>query len=516
MAFPTTSVLDAFNRSNTGPPPSGSWSTDQYGFGLPGLRVAGNACVCDGGFAAGWWSAESFPADQEAWVTVSTWVDEVEVHIRLQNPGTSGVDGYILNILASSNLWRIYRLDNQNTTLLASGAITMSSGDRIGISAVGSTLTAYQDHAGGGWTVLGSTTDATYNAAGYIGLFASSASTVFDDFGGGAVVTSIPTVLAGTLAASTDASSPYTVTPTLPAHQAGDILVVCAAKNDAATLTCGTSGWAAVTGAAAQSNANFSSAWFWKRAASGAETNPTVTSSSTGGTNAGIYATAFRIRGAATSGEPFEDATLNGSPTSSTTPAGSTVTTTGADRLVLAVAQVDDDPAPSSGFPPSGWDEVTSQRSTTGGDYSILAISKEAASAGDVAGATIATLPGADYWRTLTVAVLPVAVDTTPPVVDVTAGPTPARISAVSGFDESDFTFEVDEACDAWEVRAVGDSSDPRDTGDPLVLTGGAIAADTPVPATVTYADLDDAGVAGTDGTKILKVYARDAAGNWS
>jgi hypothetical protein len=188
MAFPTSGSLDTFNRANTGPPPSANWTTDQYGFGLPGLKVVSNACACNGGFAAGWWSASSFAADQEAWVTVSTWVDEVEVHIRLQNPGTAGVDGYILNVISGSNLWRIYRMTDQNTTLLASGAITMSSGDQIGISAVGTTLTAYQNHAGGGWTTLGSTTDATYNTSGYIGLFASSASTVFDNFGGGAVV----------------------------------------------------------------------------------------------------------------------------------------------------------------------------------------------------------------------------------------------------------------------------------------------------------------------------------------
>lgn len=133
---------------------------------------------------------------------------------------------------------------------------------------------------------------------------------------------------------------------------------------------------------------------------------------------------------------------------------------------------------------------------------------------------------GADTWAGATsiavdwivdaILVNPVAADTTPPEVDVTAGPTPARISAVSGFDESDFTFEVDEGCQAWELRAVGDASDPRDTGDPLVLSGGAIPAETGQPQTVSYDDLDAAGIAGSDGPKTLKVFAQDAAGNWS
>lgn len=188
MAFPTTSVLDDFNRANTGPPPSGSWTTDQYAFGLPGLKVSSNTCIPNSAFAAGWWSASSFAADQEAYITVATWVDEIEVHLRLQTPGTAGVDGYILNIISSTNHWRIYRMTNQATTLLTSGAITMSSGDSIGFEAIGTSLTAYQKIGAGSWGTLGSTTDATYNTTGFIGLFANSASTVFDNFGGGAYI----------------------------------------------------------------------------------------------------------------------------------------------------------------------------------------------------------------------------------------------------------------------------------------------------------------------------------------
>ncbi|WP_217913244.1 hypothetical protein [Miltoncostaea marina] len=106
--------------------------------------------------------------------------------------------------------------------------------------------------------------------------------------------------------------------------------------------------------------------------------------------------------------------------------------------------------------------------------------------------------------------------DTTAPSADVTAGPTPAKISAVPGYDASAFTFVVDEPCQAWELRAVGDPSDPRDAGDPLVLSGGAVSAATPAERTVTYAHLEAAGIAGADGTKGLKLYARDLADNWS
>lgn len=100
-----------------------------------------------------------------------------------------------------------------------------------------------------------------------------------------------------------------------------------------------------------------------------------------------------------------------------------------------------------------------------------------------------------------------------PATVSVTAGPTPARISAVAGRDESAFTFEVDGPVDEWELRAVSSGGDPRDEGDPLVLSGGAVAESE--EQVVTYADLDAAGIAGADGPKMLKVYALNDGG-WS
>lgn len=96
---------------------------------------------------------------------------------------------------------------------------------------------------------------------------------------------------------------------------------------------------------------------------------------------------------------------------------------------------------------------------------------------------------------------------------ELTAGPTPARISAVAGRDEAAFEFSVDGPAEAWELRAVSDGADPRDEGDPLVLSGGAVAESE--SEVVTYADLAAAGIAGADGPKLLKLYALNDAG-WS
>lgn len=185
MAFPTTSVLDNFNRADAGPPPSASWTTDYYAFGLPGLKVSSNTCVPDAAFAASWWSASSFSANQEGFVTVSTFVNEAEVAARIQVPGTAGIDCY--SIYVNTTAWRLYRTDNQVSTIIANGSVTFANGERLGIECNGTTITGYR-YTGGAWGSLGSTTDATYNTTGFIGIYFGSASSVADDFGGGAVV----------------------------------------------------------------------------------------------------------------------------------------------------------------------------------------------------------------------------------------------------------------------------------------------------------------------------------------
>ena len=44
MAFPTTGLLDDFNRADEGPPPSASWSIS-YGGPHGELKVSSNQCV---------------------------------------------------------------------------------------------------------------------------------------------------------------------------------------------------------------------------------------------------------------------------------------------------------------------------------------------------------------------------------------------------------------------------------------------------------------------------------------
>jgi hypothetical protein len=103
--------------------------------------------------------------------------------------------------------------------------------------------------------------------------------------------------------------------------------------------------------------------------------------------------------------------------------------------------------------------------------------------------------------------------DTTPPTVNVTSGPT-AKLSDEVGKNSYSYSFQADEACQAYEIRVVADAGDSRDEGT-LVESGGAISANTTINGSVTYAELNAAGQGG-EGQKILKFFARDTAGNWS
>ena len=274
------------------------------------------------------------------------------------------------------------------------------------------TMTLWRKPSGGSWAQIGSgATDTTFTS-GSVALESAMNGDRWDavqvrEIPGEAGPVA-PTITFGTIVASTDAAAPYTVTATLPAHVADDILIVCAAKNNASDLTCATSGWETL--AAAQNSANFSTAWFWKRATSSAEPAPVITSSTAGSTSAGIYAVAAKISGCIATGDPFEDATLNGTPTLTTTPVSSLITTTGEKRLAVAIAAIDDNNTISSGYPPATWTGKANTGSDTGGDAKFLAISKEVASAGDVAAVNIGVQAASDYWRTLTLAFIPIPV----------------------------------------------------------------------------------------------------------
>lgn len=110
--------------------------------------------------------------------------------------------------------------------------------------------------------------------------------------------------------------------------------------------------------------------------------------------------------------------------------------------------------------------------------------------------------------------------DTTGAVVTIT-GPDVDTISKVNGYNVATFAFSVDTDVVAWEVRVVPASGSTHTTGVVIGeengstnMTGTSLKANTAVSCTINGADLETASSG--DGAKIIKVFVRDAAGNWS
>lgn len=116
-----------------------------------------------------------------------------------------------------------------------------------------------------------------------------------------------------------------------------------------------------------------------------------------------------------------------------------------------------------------------------------------------------------------------ITLDTTVPVVTVT-GPDVSTISAVSGANTSKFSFIVGEIFTEYKVKVVPVSSSLHDAGTQIPATAGSTnmsgtnatgyPASTAINGTINGTDLQTASSA--DGTKIIKIFAKDMAGNWS
>lgn len=182
--FPSNGILDNFNRSNEGPPPSSNWTTG-WRPSATGFQVDGNAVV---GSVAGdnntYWNTTFGPNCEVYAIMVNNGSSGTYrgISARLINVGTSNVSGY--EIVVFGDQLFIQRIDNNaHTTLGAAINQTFTIGDSVGMKIVDSTITAYYKVGVGAWIEMGSRTDSTYSGAGKIGL--RSENMYWDDFGGG-------------------------------------------------------------------------------------------------------------------------------------------------------------------------------------------------------------------------------------------------------------------------------------------------------------------------------------------
>lgn len=117
-----------------------------------------------------------------------------------------------------------------------------------------------------------------------------------------------------------------------------------------------------------------------------------------------------------------------------------------------------------------------------------------------------------------------ITLDTTVPVVTVQAGsPDVSKISKIATKDTVSITWQSSQQYDAYKVKVVPATDSIHSAGAQIPDTAGSTnvqgstanqPADTNVTTTVKGADLETASAG--DGSKIIKIFVQDDAGNWS
>lgn len=206
MAFPTTGILDDFNRADGGL--GANWLANPRFDGSPAFAVSGNQVRVGGAsttYSSSAYSASTFGGDSEVYVSVpttfaNTGYSLLEIGLRFVQTSAAAAtaDGYTAyyEINAGSATLKISRWDNcVETVILAAASVTpLAAGDKFGFEAIGSTLQAYR-YTSGAWATYGaSVVDATYSTAGQllIACYEDARTALLDDFSGGTVVVSSP------------------------------------------------------------------------------------------------------------------------------------------------------------------------------------------------------------------------------------------------------------------------------------------------------------------------------------
>lgn len=182
-AFPTTAILDDFNRTNEGPPMTG-WADFANGFKVLSNQMAGNAAAQNTSYL----NSFSYGPDVEAYATMEV-LPGAGVAFQIFVANTS-FNGYLTSANTTGD-YAIYRLDGGTATSIKDGTHTWTAGDSLGmtVSAAGVASIYYKTGAGA-WTLLDSIADGTYTNITNYALGSTCYDTTFraDNFGGGNTV----------------------------------------------------------------------------------------------------------------------------------------------------------------------------------------------------------------------------------------------------------------------------------------------------------------------------------------
>ena len=192
--FPSTPILDNFNRPNENPLNPTKWfsafdfddTPPSEAFEIVSNQIVGNDIT---EWTSGAWKTPA-PGPVEMYVDVVAWNATTRGTLWiLQGPlvhegNTTGYQ-FVFHPAGGGN-WQIRRIDNGAGSTLLSGADVFANGDSVGFRAFNGIVSAWRKPAGGAWAKVGQIADTAYTG-GYIGLETSEGGSVWDNFGGGAM-----------------------------------------------------------------------------------------------------------------------------------------------------------------------------------------------------------------------------------------------------------------------------------------------------------------------------------------
>lgn len=217
MADPSATLLDDFNRANEGPPPSANWTSGIEAF-TGGLVVSSNILTqSDAAFREGaYWNAADFGPDVDLVVDLAAGMatenDSLNLFARLANVGAGATDGYGLFVSrgASDTSWSISRLDNNVPTEISANpdpTQAVAVGDQVALQITGSSIIGWHKPSAGSWAQIVTATDATYTAAGKVGVEITNGTTVhLDNFSASTIASGTDATVTGVAAESTASS----------------------------------------------------------------------------------------------------------------------------------------------------------------------------------------------------------------------------------------------------------------------------------------------------------------------
>lgn len=372
---------DAFTRTED--PLASGWSTVG---GLGALKAVGTVAQASVVFTecGSVWTADAFAPDQFSEAVLATVPGAVGIGGGPIVRGKTGVNQAYLFFLDGSTSSRIFKYDGVFTALGASFTVGPTTGHAYRLKVTGQSsavLEAFDD----GVSITSRTDSSSVFTNGLPGIHTfgnSTPSPTWESWNAGQVIAPILQAQGATNANTTGSNS-----PTIPTHQANDIIIVAAVfwgpntAGDAEQIPTPTNYTllGSQVGQPAAANRDGWSALFWRRV-SGAGTTVTVTRGASWdtGSDTCFGARAYVIRGCRTTGNPFEDG-LNSGPHTAANQAFPVVTVSGSYRLVVQFGNSMDNQ--TFAMTSSGWTTGTEDNDPAGTDCSFQTARKDSISA---------------------------------------------------------------------------------------------------------------------------------------